>query len=241
MFVLNSKITMGIPGVNEFSFTGVNEVIIKRSIYSYKDTAVIKLPSIARVIKKTSSSNADTVITGKQFNDGDPVSINLGYNGNMNEEFTGFIKHRDLGMPLEITCEGYSYQLERNNINAYYDSVTLKDLLQAAVIDTDITVQCNEDITLTKINAKNWTGAKLIDHIQQAVDGNLFIFFIQPKLLWAGFLYTSYAKGVDVLQLGQVSYRLGYNLVKDNNLKERVLEDDPVKIVYNKKNYDSKY
>ena len=75
----------------------------------------------------------------------------------------------------------------------------------------------------------------MIDHIQQAVDGNLFIFFIQPKLLWAGFLYTSYAKGVDVLQLGQVSYRLGYNLVKDNNLKERVLEDDPVKIVYNKK------
>ena len=33
--------------------------------------------------------------------------------------------------------------------------------------------------------------------------------------------------------LGTVNYRLGYNVVKDNNLKERVVTDEPVQIMYN--------
>ena len=112
MFILNSDISIGKPGVNQFRFTGVHELRIKRSIHNYTDTAIIQLPSIATLFTKNNSSSPKTVITGKQWNDGDPVTIKLGYNNEMHEEFKGFIKHRDLNMPLEIECEGYAYQLK---------------------------------------------------------------------------------------------------------------------------------
>ena len=233
MFVLSSDITIG-----NFRFSGVNEVHIRRSIHGIEDIAVIKLPSISKVLKNGTINQTD-VVTGKQFSDGDKVTIKLGYDGILQTEFEGFVRQRNLSMPLEVICEGYSWLLRRNTINQFWSRVSVKELLQTAVTGIDpsynIEVQCNEDIILNNLRINNKSGFDVISHLEKITDGGLTCFFIQPNLLWCGTLYSSFAEGNNVLSDKVVQYRLGYNCIKDNLLKERLLEDDPVTVRYFKK------
>ncbi len=233
MFALCSDITIG-----KFRFSGVNEVRISKSIHSISDTAVIKLPSIAKVITG-GKVMPEYVITGKQFNEGDPVTINLGYDTSFTEEFQGFVTRCDLGMPLEVICEGYSWLLRRNNINRFWVSVSIKELLEAAVdgIDPDytITVQCEVDMQLANIRINDESGFDVISNLSKYTDYCLTCYFIQPNVLWCGLVYTQFALGNNVLNDQVISYRLGYNCIKDNNLKVRKTENDPVEVKYFKK------
>ncbi len=232
MYVLGSDITIG-----NFSFSGVNDISINRSLHSITETATIKIPSIARIVTKASVST-DVVITGKQFSEGDPVTIKLGYNNDLQTEFTGFVKRCSLSMPLEVECEGYSWLLRRNTIDKFYPSVTVKDLLADAVSGIEgkynISVQCKADITLSNVKVSG-CGLDVINGLSKYTDGCLSCFFIQPGVLWCGLLYTPYAKGTDILNTGTVNYRLGYNVPKTNDLKERTNENDPVQVEYSKK------
>ena len=233
MFVLGSDITIG-----NFRFNGVNEVHIKRSLHSIADTAAIVLPSIAKIVTN-GSSTPGIVITGNQFRDGDPVTIKLGYNGNLQTEFRGFVKRRNLNTPLEVECEGYSWLLRRNTINIFQSSIKVKDLLEKAITGIDanykIDVQCDVDLELSNISIEDKNGFDVISNISKYTDGALSCFFIQPDILWCGLIYSPYAKGVDLFGVGNVKYRLGYNVVKNNSLKERLTENDPVKVKYCKK------
>lgn len=244
-FILNSDIKIGIPGVNEFRFGGVHEVTIRRSIHSYVDTAVIKLPSISKV-KYKNKEMAATITTGDIWKDGDPVSISLGYGKDMQEEFRGFIKRRNLAIPLEIECEGYSWLLRKNNISGSWKTISVKKLLELAVSNLPkvgketptIKVTCTHDTNLNNFHATNFTGADIINSILQNTDNNLAIFFIKPDTLWCGLVYTPYLNGNEILGPSRVKYRLGYNLIKDNTLKERTPLDNPVNIHYIKRKAD---
>jgi hypothetical protein len=66
--------------------------------------------------------------------------------------------------------------------------------------------------------------------------GALSIFFITPTTLWCGLTYTAYAGGNNPFGEGTVAYRLGWNVVKDNDLKLRVVEGEPVQINLNNVN-----
>jgi len=237
LFVLSSDITIG-----NFQFSGVNEVRIQRSIHSLTDKAVIKIPSIARVINK-GKANAEDIITGDQFSDGDPVVIKLGYNGNLLTEFEGFVKRRNLDMPLEVECEGYSLLLRRNQLNAFYPTISIKDYLLAAVSGLEnnynINVLCGLEFNLGNVFFDNISGIEALNNLSKYTDGSLTCFFIQPDTLWCGLVYTPYANGDDPFNnsgtTNMISYRLGYNALKENSLKERISENDPVKVIYSKK------
>ena len=229
MFVLSSDITIG-----KFRFSGVNEVIVKRSIHSIVDTAIIKIPSIGKIIRKN-KVDPGTVITGKQFTDGDLVTIKLGYNGQLQTEFIGFVKRRNLSMPLEIECEGYSWLLRRSNVNIFEKAITVNDLLHRIVANIEsgykINVACAVDLTLENVYMPNISGFDAISNVSNYTDGALSCFFIRPDTLWCGLIYTPYANDNDVFKLEHVSYQLGYNALKDKSLKERLTENDPIKVV----------
>ena len=191
------------------------------------------------------SGDSFLTTTASIFRDGDPVTINLGYNGDLRQEFMGFVRTRDLNMPLTIECEGYSYQLRlKQSISHYYPSTTVKGLLEAATKGTDVTVICDVDITLQKIKLVNASASKIIDFIHEVTDHNLCIFFISPTVLWCGLAFTEYANGNNPFpQTGfnlsngdtaSIAYRLGYNTVKDNRLRMR-LPSEPVQILYHGK------
>jgi hypothetical protein len=231
MFVLTSDITIG-----KFRFSGVNAVRIKRSIHSIVERATITLPSIGKIIAK-GRVDPGTIITGHQFSEGDPVTIKLGYNNQLKTEFRGFVTHRSLKMSLEIECEGYSWLLRRNKIQAVSGTVKLKDLLKNAVsgINGRISVQCDLDIEFSNVNFKDECGFDIIDSLSKYTDENLSFFFIRPDILWCGILYSQYAEGKNVLNLPLVNYRMGYNVIQDNNLKERTVESNPIQVKYSNK------
>lgn len=232
MFVLNSDITIG-----GFHFRGVNDVVISHSLHSVVSTAKIKIPALAR-ITKGDKRNTESVITGEQFKDGDAVTIKLGYNGALKTEFKGFVKRRNMSMPLEISCEGYSWLLRRSKVNISETAVSVKDLLQTAIAGVDakyaIRIKCELDCELTNVQI-NGTGFDVINKIRDFTDEAVTCCFIEPDLLWCGLANTSYAKGSDVFGKGEVQYRLGYNVFKNNTLKQRTTEDDAVQVKYSKK------
>ena len=233
MFVLTSDITIG-----SFRFSGVNEVQINKSIHSIVETATIRIPSIAKLIKNGKVSPG-SVTTGNQFKEGDPVVIRLGYNGELKTEFVGFVRRCDLNMPLVVECEGYSWLLRRNNISGFYSSIRLIDLLKLAVSGLEgnytIAVQCDVDLEISNVQLNNVSGFKLLDSLATFTDGCLSCFFTGQATLWCGYVYTPYAKGVDNFGTGVVKYRLGYNTMKENDLKVRDVGSEQIAVNYIKK------
>ncbi len=268
--VLNSKVVINSSLVGDFSFSGVHEVRINRSIHSVVESCMLTIPSIAKYVPKNGSVPV-TVTTGTQFADGDAITISLGYDLSptlsegegggsagltMTEEFRGFVKRRDLAMPLVVECEGYVRQLRLNNaISADFTktATSAKKLLELACQGTDITVECPVDFPLIGIKLVNADGLRICDYIKEASDHTLTIFFKSPTVLWCGLTYTAYAagggshplslqgsagnrtvSGGSFFGLGGVGYRIGYNTVKDNQLKQRI-PSEPVQIIMNGK------
>jgi hypothetical protein len=233
MFALSSDITIG-----GFRFSGVNEVQVSQTIHSVATTASIKIPSVASIIK-SGKVQPGKVITGNQFKEGDPVVIKLGYNNQLNTEFSGFVTRVDLNMPLQVECEGYSWLMRRNAVTGFHGSISVKDLLELAVSKIDssykINVQCDVDFQLSNIRITSTNGFEVLKQLSEFTDNCLTCFFIRPDTLWCGLLYTPIAKGIDSLKAGTVKYRIGYNVLKENSLKVRDTATDPIAITYTKK------
>ncbi len=246
MFELKSEITIG-----GFRFSGVHEVRIAKAMHDLVETAKIKLPSVARVIKN-GKVQPGNIVTGKQFKDGDPVTIKLGYSvGNqgigqnsngLHEEFNGFVRLRNMDMPLEVVCEGYSWQLRRYSITNFWSSVSVKDYLMTAVSGCDgnypITIECDLDMELNNVDVNNQTGLEMIQELGKMTDNAVTCFFVRPGVLWCGLPYTNYVQGKDILGDGhetKLKYRPGYNALQGSQLKDRFLIDNPVVVRYTRK------
>jgi hypothetical protein len=226
-FVLNSEITIG-----DYKFSGVHSVKIKRSMHNFADSAVIAIPSIVR-ITEAASAEATHMVIGTKFKEGDKVTIKLGYNGKLKTEFEGFVKRLDLGMPLQVQCEGYVRKLREMDVNRFFPKTTAKELLGLIAKEIpEIKVVVKEDLKMYNISFANKNGEEIIKVIKEVSKGLLAVFFIKPNVLWCGLTYTPYSRKEDPFELGQIDYRLGYNVVKDNSLKERKIEGEPVQIVF---------
>lgn len=228
---LTSDITIG-----NFRFSGVHTLRIKRSLHSWVDMAYLTLPSTCRITRKNGKQDPGIVQTANQFADGDKVVIKIGYDGANVTEFEGFVRRRNLNHPLEIEMEGYSWQLRRKPFSGYWKEIKLADLLAKATEGTDITVRCDADMMLYGIRITEGSAIDVLDAIKKASNQSVSLFFLTPKTLYAGLLYTAYASGNDKLALGSAKYRIGYNCPYDNNLRQRIPENDPVIVHYVKRN-----
>ncbi|NDC42214.1 MAG: hypothetical protein EBZ77_11815 [Chitinophagia bacterium] len=228
MFTLNSDITIG-----SFRFGGVHEVIIRRSMHAHTDTAEINLPALA-----VRSGQPQKVVTGAQFNDGDPVQIQLGYNGTLREEFAGFVTRRSLGRPLVVHCEGFGSLLSRVQVRLSERAITVADLLERAVTGLkgqyNFSLNCGVDITLNNVQLTG-NGLDVLQAITRYTDGNVGCFFLKPNLLWCGLLYSGWARGADTFSAGAVSYRAGYNVVDTTSLRPKMAAPVPVRVQYTKR------
>jgi hypothetical protein len=216
LLALTGSITIG-----NYTFDSVNEVQIERSIHSYEQKATIKLPSISRLLRKL-ATEPEELTTAQLFNEGDPVTIKLGYNDNLETEFIGFVKRRTIGIPIEIECEGYSYLLRKNTHKADLSvGIGVKELLAMVTKGTDITFDCGIDFKIFGRHLTGADGCEVLDEIVKCSDKALSLFFIEPKKLWCGLVYKEVMDGSNVFNLPEVQYRLGFNCPQENELKER--------------------
>lgn len=216
MFALCSKIEMG-----RFTNIKPNGVKITKSMFDFVDKAVVKLPITAR-IKQAGEVVTESVETARQFNEGDEVVIELGYNGTLKEEYRGFIHRINYTQPLEVECEGYSYQLRQRTYNNTFTKTKLKNILQFLIAGTDIKLDAEiPDFVFDKMSFQNHNGVEALEKIKKESAGTITIFFT-GNILYAGLAYLN--------PKSDVKYQLGWNVIKDDNLKKREAKNQDVTV-----------
>lgn len=178
------------------------------SVDNFSDTATIKFPAITTL--KRDGDTYERLQTGLQFKEGMSVGIYAGYDGKNDLRFTGFIRRINFTIPVEIECEGYSYQLRKKlDFTKSYTNSTVKKILSDLIEGTDITLSnAIPDIPIPKVTFKNVSGTQVLDWFK---DKCLLTVYFNRNELYVGALQLE-AKGTK-------KFRLGWNVIKDNELK----------------------
>lgn len=199
--------------------------MIKRSTHAANAKAVIKVPVTA--ILKQQGKEATKIETAQVVKVGDEVTIKLGYDGNLKDEFKGFVKRLNYTVPLEIECEDWYWKLRYINIKKSYAQTTVKDLLNDILSGSGASVHsASIDLGLKNTVINNKTGAWVLEKLKS--DYGLTVFFTLDGKLFAGKAYE--VKG------DPVKYELRRNVIKDDDLKYYRAEDYKLKI--EAKSYD---
>lgn len=211
MFVLCCEIKIG-----SVAFKSVHDVQIKRSIYNLAATAVIKVPVTA--VLKRAGEPPTYIETAEAVKVGDPVEIRLGYDGQMNTEFVGYVKRLNYKIPLEIECEDEYYLTRSINCVFSKKETTLKQCL--STILPGIKLGVCADLTLKNFIVNNKPGSWVLGILKK--EYGLTVFFDLNGNLYAG-------KAHDV-QGETVKYLLRYNVIKDDDLKFQLASDVKMKV-----------
>jgi hypothetical protein len=134
-----------------------SELKIESSWKSLTDMAEITLPRNVRDIDRYHVSDV--------FHEGDPVRILFGYDGNLVEEFTGYISQVPAGIPLVIKCEDEMYKLKRQSASVSLKNASLKSLLKA--IAPDYEIACDETTTLGSIRYEKQAVSQILEDLKK--------------------------------------------------------------------------
>ena len=186
-------------------------VNIKQSVSNLVDTAEITLP-LTPYLRQDNTDGTLIPERGIVFNPGDRVTIRMGYDDDITQRFEGFIARISNTVPMTLYCEGYASQLRNVIFNYSYTNTTLKKMLSDLCAGTDITISpYTVDLPLSNIFFRNASGLKVLEWVQKEL---LCRVWFDGRQLYAG--ASLYA-----LPKPSVSFRLGYNTVKDSELQKK--------------------
>ncbi len=213
--------------VGKYKLVKPNKVTWKSDVNSFIDNCTIYLPRIAYLVTEKQSTEDINAINEKKIYDiktGDKVSVSLGYNKKNDLRFVGFVKRVNMGIPVQLECEGYGYQLYDIIFNKTYASVTVKQLLTDLTAGTDIILSKEiPDIPLKNVRFKNASGIKVLEWLKGEV--KLSVYFNFNEL----FVGTMFGKVQD-----RVKVKIGWNTVKDDDFKQKNV-DQKINIVIREK------
>lgn len=226
--VLSSKIS--IEGFKPFA--GVNAVTIKKSLGSYLDTAIIKIPATARM-KQAGAEEIRSVQTARQFKRGQKITVALGYDGSLKTEFEGFISRVNMRTHCELECEGYAFQLRSKNINKVWKNTTIKQVVQDIISGTDIVLGDVDDGPMSVFavynkNGVGQNGLEALKILKKALGETENIWFDGNRIN-AAIKYYSFT---DKNKEGKADavYKIGWNTIDDKDMKQRELGDTKVEV-----------
>lgn len=208
-FAMVARITFGAAhGRDVIVVRKPNAVKVKGSWKMLTDTASIILPRNVTYFDKHKPKEV--------FQNGDPVLIELGYNGIYQKEFEGYVTRVSAGIPIVIECQDEMWKLKRLPVNISLPKTSLKDLLQAIAPTYDI------DALEIEIGAQRFsktTVAQVLEYLKQ--DYSLYS-YMKEKQLVVGKIYQD--------DTGDpVELHLEKNIV-DNALNYKRKEDVLIKI-----------
>jgi hypothetical protein len=193
----------------------------RRSVTSYINTCTIVLPKITYIKNNIASPTDDRTVpaTGTTFvfNEGDAVSVKLGYNERNTLRFKGFIKTINITDKLELECEGFNYQLPAE-FSASYGKTTLKQILTDLTAGTSIKISDKmPDVSVANVRFKNAHGKQVLDWIQKELHLTVFFDF---DTIFAGTRYG--LKNEEK----PVKIKIRWNTVSDKNFKKRTATEN---------------
>lgn len=198
-----SKITIGGK-----TFGGVHDVNVKRSIFELAATAAVKVPVTA--VLRQQGTPPTQIEVAKAIRVGDPVEIQLGYNGVYFREFRGYVKLLNLQTPLEIVCEDEFYKTRSNHVMLQGKN-TLAGILRKCGLNVAYAAPLTIENFASPDRPVSWVLGKL------QTDYGLSIFFDMDGNLYAGEPYKIISD--------TVRYRLRENVIRDDDLKFHRADD----------------
>jgi len=170
LLLFNARITLG-----NIIFNSLIDCEIQTSWAEIADRAIVKIPYAESQLNKYSEG---------RIKSGDPITIELGYDGEFIKEFEGYVVRVNPNTPITIECEDETYKLKRRSVNKSWSKVTLKELVVELV--PDAVVDRLPDIELTNFLAEKTTVAKVLQHLTEEYK---VVFFFQDKVLFGGLPY----------------------------------------------------
>ena len=163
MYRLNWDIAIG-----GYKVKTLTEVKITTSVLNLSDTATITMPG-------------QYLNTWRKIEDkvhvSDAVTIKLGYDNNLETEFTGYLKRisRD-NNSLVLECEDALWLTNKMVADMEYKSISLKELLTGilAQVDPEMTVECDYDFTYEKMVVFKSTALDVLKKVHEDTKANIW-------------------------------------------------------------------
>lgn len=163
MYLLNWDIAIG-----AYKVKTLTEVKITTSVLNLSDTATITMPG-------------QYLNTWRKIEDkvhvGDAVTIKLGYDNDLETEFTGYLKRisRD-NNALVLECEDALWLTNRAVADMEYKSISLKELLTGILmqVDPEMTVECDYDFTYEKMVVFKSTALDVLKKVHEDTKANIW-------------------------------------------------------------------
>lgn len=174
MVSLTSKITVG-----DYLLAGCVQVDIESSWETLTDTCNISLPSFIRHQGKNVSLAESNIIKR-----GDAIKVELGYDGNNQTVFEGFVRSVQAGSPVVVECEDFAYLLKRDTKTVSFANISLQSLLQQ-IMPATIQVRA-ADVNLGQFRISKATPAQVLDEIKKTYSLQSWM---RGNVLYAGLAY----------------------------------------------------
>lgn len=200
---MTSEVTIG-----KYIFRHINKCVIEQDRHELTQRCEIRLPNLAGIIGLEDAIKS-----------GDPVVVRLGYDGDLKEEFTGFVARVSPGRPVVVECEDEMWQHKRQPINKSWESITVEDLIKELVPGQQYNVQ---EVVLSNFIIKQATVAKALRKVKE--EYGLDIYY-RKGVLYAGIPYgePDVPEATYHFQKNAIDSDLTYQRAEDVSLKIKAI------------------
>ncbi len=163
-------------GIGKYWLMMIEAVDITKSVDNLADTAIISLPG--------SVFNQRLEIE-EQISEGNEVIIRLGYDGELKDEFAGYVESvsTDNGT-IKINCEDELFKYRTDVPNKEFTNTGVKQILQwvnqqigntSTVLSKHFDLNCDFDFQYDKFTVYNATGFDVLKKIQEDTKANVYL------------------------------------------------------------------
>lgn len=210
MLKLSARIE--ITGEKKWVFEKITACEIVRDSEALTTTCKLTLPR--KVKWRGESSNP--------IKRGDKISVWLGYDGNLQLAFCGYVLRKGFKAPIEIFCEDEMFMLKQTPcVKKSYASVDIQTLLKDQNLPYEIKVLGEQNIGKYRANFE--TVAELLAHLKENSIRTFFRIEDDKPVLYCGVLFDH---GNDMRQV----FATGVNIISDSSLDEQKAEDMKIKL-----------
>lgn len=201
MYRLTAKIT--IEGKRRWQLEEVTAVEITRDTEKLTDECKITLP------KKVKWDGAAEIPVRR----GDRVSVELGYDDNLQAAFTGYVREVGFKTPIVLTCEDEMFKLKQQPAQKKaYRNVDIETLLKDQGISYEIRVLGEQRLGQYRVTAD--TVASLLGKLQQQGIRSFFRMEDGQPVLYCGVLFERETMPSQV-------FATGVNIIDDQSLEQQ--------------------
>ena len=181
----------------------ISSVRILRDTESLTDTCTLTLP---RSIRWEGQKEVP-------FRPGDMVQVHLGYDGDTELAFRGYIRRIKRGNPMTLELEDEMYQMKKlSAVKKAYKSTTIRQLLEDQGTGCRLRVMGEQHLGRYRVTVQ--TVAELLSDLRKQGIRSFFCTESGSPVLYAGVLFDHPKRPTQVLRTGQ-------NIVTDNTEQQR--------------------